>query len=95
MTCSKNHPGKTRLWPELGNPKIKPVETRRRGKGGAMELFAKLRNLVERILKDFATCGVVGEETNNSWLLAATSRQLGQAACRRESSRSSAAASRR
>ncbi|TWB87046.1 DNA primase catalytic core [Synechococcus sp. Ace-Pa] len=59
-------------------PKDKPVELDDAEKAAAMELL-QAPNLVERILKDFATCGVVGEETNKLvGYLAATSRKLGK-----------------
>lgn len=47
-------------------------------KQAALELLVS-KNLVDRILKDFERCGVVGEETNKLFgYLAATSRKLDQ-----------------
>ena len=58
--------------------KDQPVEIDEVDKAAAMELL-KSPNLVERILADFAACGVVGEETNKLvGYLAATSRKLGK-----------------
>jgi DNA primase catalytic core len=59
---------------------LKPKETRveipQEGKAAAFRLL-KDRRLLDRILEDFARCGVVGEETNKlTGYLAAVSRRL-------------------
>jgi len=59
-------------------PKDKPVELDDAEKAAAMELL-QAPNLVEECLKDFATCGVRREETNNLVAISrATSRKLGK-----------------
>jgi DNA primase catalytic core len=59
-------------------PKEKPVTIDATAQASAMELLRD-PNLIARILSDFATCGMVGEETNKLMgYLAAVSRKLEQ-----------------
>lgn len=59
-------------------PKEKPVAIDETAQASAMELLRD-PNLIARILSDFATCGIVGEETNKLMgYLAAVSRKLEQ-----------------
>jgi ferredoxin len=58
--------------------KQEKIEITDADKAAALELL-KSPNLIDRILEDFETCGVVGEETNKLvGYLAATSRKLSQ-----------------
>ena len=59
-------------------PKDKPIEIDEADKAAALELLQS-PDLVQRILTDFETCGVVGEKTNKLvGYLSATSRKLGK-----------------
>jgi hypothetical protein len=63
-------------WFQQDKTAIKPVEISDPDKAKALELL-RSENLLDRILRDFDACGVVGEETNKLiGYLGATSRKL-------------------